>query len=166
MTQWSRPYQHIPLPLAFVRALFVSTVLMSPLVYVASRVTDETSWVYLIPLVAVVAVLQVLVWRHLFVGLEVGDQGIRLRSMWRQTIVPWAAVQRVLVVEDPQYRNWVLTIVTRDGTRVATPICQRTFRIARPPGPLGCVMLPAAELEALGHALDAMAVARNRQLRV
>jgi Protein of unknown function (DUF2581). len=166
VTQWSRPYQHIPVPLAFVRALFVSAVLMSPLVYVASRVSDETAWVRLIPLAVVIAALQVLVWRHLLVGLEVGEQGIRLRSMWRQTIVPWAAVQRVLVVEDPQYRNWVLTIVTRDGTRVATPICQRTFRIVRPPGPLGCVMLPAAELEALGHALDAMAVARNRQLRV
>lgn len=166
MARWSRPYQHIPLPLAFVRALLVSAVLMAPLVFVASLVTGEGAWVRLLPLGVVVAVLLVLVWRHLFVGVEVGDHGIRVRSMWRQTIVPWTAVQRVLVVEEPQYRNWILTIVTRDGTKIATPICQRAFRIARPPGPLGCVMLPAAELEALGHALDAMAVARNRQIRV
>jgi hypothetical protein len=165
VAQWSLPYQHIPAPLAFVRALFVSTLLMAPLVYVASRVAGEASWVHLVPLAAVVAVLQILVWRHLLVGVAVGDAGIRVRTMWRQTVVPWAAVQRVLVVEDPQYRNWILTIVARDGTRIATPVCQRAFRIARPPGPLGCVMLPAAELEALGHALDAMAVARNRPVR-
>lgn len=163
---WSRPYQHLPMPVAFARAAFVSILLMAPLVYVASRATGAAVGVRVIPLAAVVAVLQVLVWRHLLVGLDVGEHGIRLRSMWRRTIVHWSDVQRVLVVEDPQYRNWILTIVLRDGRRVPTPICQRAFRIARPPGPLGCVMLPPAELEALGHALDAMAVARNRRAQV
>jgi hypothetical protein len=166
VSSWSRPYRHLPRPLAFLRAAVASAAVLAPLVYVSSRATGQDMWVRLIPLGAVVGLLLVLIWRHLFVGLDVGDRGVRIRTMWQRALIPWASIQRVLVVEDPQYRNWILTIVTTDRGNVATPICQRAVRIARPPGPLGCVMLPAAELEALGHALDAMAVARNQRVRV
>jgi hypothetical protein len=140
--------------------------LVALLIFVAYLAGDEAGWTRMLPLAAFVGVLVLLVWRHVPVGVDVGDRGIRVRTMWRRLIVPWSSVQRVYVVEDPQYRNWMLTIVTQDGRRIPTPVCQRAFRIARPAGPLGCVMLTSAELEALGHALDAMAVEKNRAIRV
>ena len=55
MSQWSRPYRHLPRPLAFLRAVVASAAVLSPLIYVASRATGEDLWVRLIPLGAVVA---------------------------------------------------------------------------------------------------------------
>lgn len=166
MPRWTRPYQHTPRALVYARAFLVSLALLAVPTYVAYQSDGRVEWTRFAPLVAFVALLVVLVWRHVRVGLDVGERGIRVLTMWGRRIVAWRDVQRVLVVEDPRYRNWVLTIVTWDGVQVATPICKRAVRILRAPGPFGCVMLPAAELEALGHALDSMATARNRGVRI
>jgi hypothetical protein len=92
----------MPRTLAYARAGLLSIALLSPLVYVAYRTAGEASLVRILPLAVFVAVLQVLVWRHPLVGLEVGDRGIRLRTMWSRRLVPWEEVQRALVVEDPR----------------------------------------------------------------
>ena len=166
MPRWTRPYQHTPRALVYARAFLVSLALVAVPIYVADQSSGRVEWTRFAPLVAFVALLVVLVWCHVRVGLDVGERGIRVQTMGGRRIIAWRDVQRVLVVEDPRYRNWVLAIVTWDGVQVSTPICQRAFRILRAPGPFGCVKLPAAELEALGHALDSMATARNREIRI
>jgi hypothetical protein len=111
------------------------------------------------------AVWVTLVWRISLVALLVGDGGIRLRTVFASTVIPWHDIHRVLVVEVLQYRNRAIAIVTSDGRQIETPVWERVPQRLAPTGPGNRVVLPAAELEKLAADLDAMAAARNGRLR-
>ena len=166
MSQWRRPYKQRIRPFLHLYAAFFSVFGFLPLCGIGGLPSDGGEWAGTMVLIAFVALWQAIVWRSALVGLYVGPPGIRLRTMLRTRTIPWADVHRVLVVDDPQYRNRGLAIVTRWGTRVETPVWQFAWQWLRARGPASREFLAPAELDALAAELDTMvAAARTGRAR-
>ncbi|MDG4825318.1 hypothetical protein O7635_26015 [Asanoa sp. WMMD1127] len=99
------------------------------------------------------ALWQVVVWRSMLIGIYVGEDGIKVRSHWRTSVVPWARVERVWAGPADGYDAWQIWVTAREPHRdIPTPVWRRGSRAAARSG--NHIVLPPDEFSAALAALD------------
>ncbi len=170
MARWTQPYGRGSRVAGLVVATFMSLVALVVVcaTFLVPGITPAergvTKAAVLVP-IAIYSLWLAVLWRTVLVGVSVGDQGIRVRSLVRTQVIEWADVHRVLAVDDPQFRNRAVVVVTRDGTRL--PILWRLVYVSfRQTRPAMAVSAPGRVVEELASYLDAMAASRTGRLRL
>jgi hypothetical protein len=97
-------------------------------------------------------------WRTVLVGVYVSDHGIKIRSLFRTRVIPWARVDRVWTGQADGYDAWQIWVTTRDPERhLPTPIWRRgssAFHVNR-------IVLPVDQFTAVLTAVDPAARTRS-----
>ncbi len=144
--KWTYPYYRwTPLRVSLLMAAAGSTVLAAVLTVVFWAAGE------LLPFHAIFVLALVSAWRVFLVGLSIGDRGVRLRSLTRTRIVPWARIRGFVVdFADPPPKELIarvlgnqwddnaaygLFVELTDGSLVPAPI-----RLGPPPDTRGLVV--------------------------
>jgi len=83
------------------------------------RATPSLEWL------AFFALWMTSLWRIALVGLYVGDDGVKVRTIWWSRVVPWSAVAQVWAGPATGHDATAVWISTTTGADVETPIWRR-----------------------------------------
>jgi hypothetical protein len=121
MPRWEVPYESADRTFArYIFATVFTLAAFGPLgVIAAENPGSPVGWIAGLLLATLFITVA---WRVSMVGVWIGDRGVRVSTVARTRVVPWADLDRVWLAPAANYDALALWISLRDGTELETPI--------------------------------------------
>lgn len=126
-TGWRKPYeselQHTLVSVAWLVAAVVGLV---PLCGGVVTGFGPVAWIVVL---GFIALWETALWRAVGVGLYVSERGVKVQSILRTTVLPWASLDQAWAAPATGYGAWAIWISVSDPARdVETPIWRKGSR--------------------------------------